>query len=159
MAEYFTECRNVELSLLYYLEQNLNADWSGVSVVKTFKQAYAKDSDLPIVCVRLADTASTRREVGSTALEDRHLCVVDLFARSDGQRIDLKSYIKTKLETGWVHYDHSHAVGDKSTLERSANGRDYVTDWITDSKIDFGESADTRDKYRHTISVRVRKSS
>lgn len=82
----FREARNVELSLLYYLEQNLAADWSGTTVVKTFKKVYARDTALPIVCVRLADTSTTRLEVGSDTLDNRYLLVIDIFVSDDGMR-------------------------------------------------------------------------
>ena len=75
MPTYFRDSRNVELSLLYYLETNLNIDWAGTTVVKTFKSAYHKDVSLPIVCVRLADTSTVRREVGATTLENRYLMI------------------------------------------------------------------------------------
>ena len=108
MASYFQQNRNVELSTLYYLETNLATDWSDVTVVKTFKQVYAKNINLPIVCLRLADTASKRLEIGSKTLDDIYLIIIDIFANSDGMRLDLAYYIKDKLKDGWVHYDHSH---------------------------------------------------
>ena len=156
MSTYFRPSRNIELSLLYYLEDNLSTDWSGVSVVKTFADVYTKDNVTPIVCVRLADATNPRLEVGSDTLDPRYLLVIDVFARSDAQRLDLADYIKDKLKDGWVHYDHAHVSGDKTQLERTANGRDYVTEFITDAKLDFIETVDVRDKYRHNISIRVR---
>ena len=156
---YFRDSRNVELSLLYYLETNLNNDWSGITIVKTFKHAYATSVDVPIVCVRLADISTTRREIGATTLENRYLLIIDVFSRSDAQRLDLSDYIKDKLKDGWVHYTHSHPSGDNTSLDRVADGRDFITDFITDAKIDFGEGADEKDKYRQNISIRVRKSS
>lgn len=159
MPSYFRESRNLELSLLYYLETNLNADWSGTTVCKTFKRVYAKDVSLPIVCAYLDDTITGRREIGSTTLEDRHLIIVDIFARSNSQRLDMADYVKDKLKDGWVHYNHSHASGDKSSLERAANGRDFVTEFISDGRVDFGVDADEKDKYRQRITIRVRKSS
>jgi len=156
---YFRESRNIELSLLSFLETNLNEDWSGITTVKTFKKAYSDDTSLPIVCVRLSDTNTTRREIGSTTLENRYLLIIDIFARSDAQRLDLSDYIKDKLKDGWVHYDHSHVSGDNTSLEQTANGRDFVTDFVMDARVDFGEATDEKDKYRQTISIRVRKSS
>ena len=38
MPNYFSDTRNIELSLLYYLETNLNIDWPGTTVLKTFHQ-------------------------------------------------------------------------------------------------------------------------
>jgi hypothetical protein len=155
----FREARNVELSLLYYLEQNLAADWSGTTVVKTFKKVYARDTALPIVCVRLADTSTTRLEVGSDTLDNRYLLVIDIFVSDDGMRLDLTDYIKSKLKSGWVHYDHSKQSGSPSALVRSANGRDYVLDFVSDTRVDATDSADEKDQYRQSISVRVRKAS
>lgn len=155
---YFTQARNVELSLLDYLKSNLDSDWPGTTIEKTFKRVYAKDVNLPIVCVRLSDTNSTRKEVGATTLEDRYLLIIDIFATSDGQRLDMSYYIKDKLKEGWTHNDYSHSSGNNEVLTATSNGRDFITDWIGDVKIDFGENVDTKDKFRQTISIRVRKS-
>jgi hypothetical protein len=153
---YFTETRNVELSCLFYLETNLNSDWSGTTILKTFSQVYHKDTALPIVCVRLADTASTRLEVGADTLDNRYLLIIDLFARSESQRLDMADYIKNKLKSGWVHYDHAHSSGSSEVLTRDANGRDMVTEFVTDSRIDVGETMEAKDQHRHNISIRVR---
>lgn len=156
MASYFRESRNVELSTLYYLETNLTADWSGTSVIKTFKQAYSKDINLPIVCIRLADIGSTRREVGSTTLNNGYLIIIDIFARSDGQRLDLSDYILDKIKDSWVFYLHSHTSGDNTTLVRTANGRCSVEQFISNTKVEPFENTDEKDFYRHSISVRVK---
>lgn len=155
---YFRESRNTELSLLHYLKSNLDVDWPGTTVEKTFKKVYAKDVSLPIVCARLSDTQSTRREVGATTLENRYLLIIDIFANDDGQRLDMADYIKDKLKDGWVHYDHSRTSGT-STLTQSANGRDWVAEFVSDSRLDFGDNVDQKDHFRHNISIRVRKSS
>jgi len=156
---YFRTSRNVELSLLKYLEDSLNTDWSGVTTCKNFKQVYAKNVSLPIVCVHLSDTQSQRHEVGSTTLRNRYLLMIDIFSRSDAQRLDLADYIKSKLKDGWVHYDHSQTSGDPTTLTLSANGREIVTEFVADHRVDLGfGNVDEKDKYRHLLSVRVRTS-
>jgi hypothetical protein len=159
MPSYFRDSRNVELSTLYYLEQCFASDWSGITCLKTFADVYSKDQTLPIVCVRLASTTSTYLELGDGTLLNHYLIIIDLFCRSDAQRLDLSDYIKSKLSAGWTHYAHSHASGDNTTLERTADGRDYVRTWTTDSKIDIPGSTDEKDRYRHNISILVRKSS
>jgi hypothetical protein len=158
MASYFRESRNVELSLLDYLTTSFTSDWSGITTLKTFNDVYAKDINIPIVCVRLSQTTTARLEIGDDTLDNKYLLIIDVFARSDAQRLDLSDYIKDKLKEGWIHYDHSHASGDNTTLEKTANGRDYVFEFISDSKIDVIGSTDEKDRYRQTISVSVRKS-
>lgn len=158
MPTYFNLDRNIELSLLDFLQTNLNTDWPGTTTAKTFNQVYAKNVSLPIVLVRLADTNVGRREVGSSTLENRYLIIIDIFARSDAQRLDMSYYIRDKVKDGWIHYDFSHTSGDKSTLTKTANGRDWVTAWISDQRVDIFETTDEKDKYRHTMSFRVRQS-
>jgi len=158
MSSYFRESRNVELSLLYYLTTCFASDWSGITTLKTFANVYAKDIAIPVVCVRLAQTTTSRQEIGADTLYNKYLCIIDIFASSDAQRLDLADYIKDKLKTGWVHYDHSHMSGDHTTLDRTANGRDYIVDFVNDSKIDVYGSSDEKDKCRHSISISVRKS-
>jgi len=127
-------------------------------VAKSFKQVYAKDVELPVVLVRLSDTASTRLQIGANTLDNRYLLIIDVFNTSDGMRLDLSDYLLGKLKDGWVHYDHSHASGGAGTLDRSANGRDMVVDFLTNQRIDFGDTVDTKDKYRQTLSLRIRTS-
>ena len=159
MAQNFSQARNVELSLLYYLETNLNADWTGIAVLKSSNDVYTTTVNLPVVVAQLIDTQSVYKEVGATTLEDRYLAMIDIFAKSDGQRIDLAYYIKNKLKDGWVHYDHSRPSGNTAgDLTRVADGRDFVTEYPTDSRVDFGEQVDQKDKYRHSLAIRIRKS-
>lgn len=157
-GSYFRGSRNLELSTIYYLETEIPKDWTGVTVVKTFKEVYASTVALPVVCVRLAETATTRLEIGTPTIENRYLIVIDIFAKSDAQRLDLADYIKDKLKDGWTHYDHSHASGDPANLDRVANGRDWITEWVSDGKVDIGE-LEEKDKFRHSLSFIVRKAS
>lgn len=158
MASYFRQSRNCELSLLEHLKDNFAIDWSDIELCKTFKQVYAKDIDLPIVSVQLIETSTTRREIGANTLEDRYLIAINVFARSDAQRLDIADYIKSKLKDGWAHYDWSHPSGDNSNLTHTPNGRDYVTSFESDGRIDLVETTSSKDKYRHLITIEVRKS-
>lgn len=156
MASWFRIRRNTELSLLYYLETNFAADWSEVTVLKSFKQVYSKNVSLPVVCVSLISNVPERREIGSSIYDGNYILSVDIFATSEGQRLDLADYLLSKVSDGWIHYDHSHPSGDNSTLERSSNGRDTVTGIVTDTRIDPTETIDEKDKYRHNLTIRVK---
>jgi len=158
-GSYFRESRNTELSTLAFLKTNLNTDWTGITTVKTFKDAYDTSVPVPIVCCRLANTNNTRLELGATTLDNRYLLVIDVFSRSDGQRVDLSDYIVDKLRLGWTYNTYSHASGNKSVIEATADGRMFITDWITNAKVDFGDNVDPKDRFRHSISILVRKSS
>jgi len=151
----FSTMRNVELSTIYYLEQQIDASWSGVEVVKSFLSAY--DKVLPVVCIRLTDTTTDRLEIGSTTLNNIYSFIIDIFATSDGQRIDLADFIMDKLKNGWTYYTHVHAVGDNSTLVRTSGGRLTVLEFTDNRRIDFGEEVANPDRFRHTIGINVRK--
>jgi hypothetical protein len=156
VSSYFRERRNTELSLLYYLTTNFAADWSEVTVLRSFKQVYAKNIALPVICVSLFSNVPEKREIGSTTYDARYIISIDIFATSEGQRLDLSDYVLSKLPAGWIHYDHSHPSGDNSTLERSANGRDTLVGIINDAQINPTDTIDEKDRHRHTITIRVK---
>lgn len=155
---YFQTARDIELSIIYYLKTQIDASWSSITTTKSFADVYSKNVALPVVCIRLADTIRMRKEVGSTTLDNHYLIIIDIFATSDGQRIDLSDFIATQLASNWTHYEHSHPSGSNSTLSRVANGKDKVEEFITDTALDISDSPDPKDRYRHTISVRVKTS-
>jgi hypothetical protein len=152
----FRTARNVELSLIYYLETLINANWTGITTVKSFNSSYK--ASLPVVAIYLSDTDTIRREVGSTSLLQDFIISIDIFATSDGLRLDLADYIINALKDGCIYYSHSQTSGAPATLTRVADGRIFVTNYINDNKINFGEDVDVYDKYRHFIQISVRKS-
>jgi hypothetical protein len=153
-GQYFGKARNVELSTVYYLETQIDANWDSVSVVKTKPDA-TKDA-LPVVAISLFDESPDRFEIGSTTLWETFSIKVEIFARSDGQRLDLAEFIKNQLNTSWVYYEHAHASGDKSTLERTNGGKIALNTFVQHNKIDFGEDVDVYDRHRHIIVVTVK---
>ena len=150
----FSTTRNVELSTLYYLETQIDTNWTGVELVKSFLSAY--DKTLPVVCVRLTDVLSDRLELGATTLDNLYTFIIDIFATSDGQRIDLGDFIIDKLKDGWVYYTHAHAAGDKTTLERTSAGRIIVTSFISNTRLDFGDEVENPDRFRQSMTFNVR---
>jgi len=154
-GNYFTTARNVELSVIYYLEQQINASWSGISIVKSFTQAY--DKPLPVVCIQLDNVARDRLEIGSNTLNNTYNIVIDIFAKSDGQRIDLADFVIDKLKDGCAYYIHSHLSGDNTTLQRVASGRVQLVSILEDRKLEILENTDAKDRFRHFISVLVKK--
>jgi hypothetical protein len=157
MSGYFRATRNVELSVIYYLETAIANDWTGVSVVKSFTNAYK--TALPVVCIRLLDTVNGRLEVGADTLLNDYTITIDIFAKSDGQRLDLADYIMDKLKDGCIHYTHSQTPGDTDTLTRVTDGRLHINRFSSNTRIDFGDTGDVDeyDRFRHFIMVDMRK--
>jgi len=157
MPSYFRPTRNVELSTLYYLENSLNSDWSGITVVKKFTDAYKEP--LPVIAMNISNVYSHRKEVGATTLLNDYVLSIDIFASSDGQRIDLADYITDKIKDNWTFYTHSQTPGSPTSLTRVANGSLFVTRFSSSYKVDLGsEGVNTYDRFRHYIEVTVRTS-
>lgn len=152
---YFRQTRNIELSTIYYLTTQINANWTDVNVVKSFSQIAEKS--VPVVCIRLLDNNPYRREVGSNTLENRYGIIIDIFAKSDGQRLDLADFIIETIKDGWVYYEFSQESGDPETLEKTANGKVKMVKITRNSKLDFGDNVTSVDRFRHLISFIVRK--
>ena len=91
MSNNFREKRCMEFSFIDYITTNVNTDWSGVSVVKSFSQAYKED--LPVICIRSSSTLHSQKEVGSTNLYNDVTIIIDVIATSDGLRLDLADYL------------------------------------------------------------------
>ena len=153
---YFQTARCIELSTIDYLETQINANWSNITTVKSFTNAYK--TALPVVCIRLLDTDSARRELGTTELLNDYTIGIDLFCSSDGQRIDLADFILDKLKDPWTYYDYHQTSGATETLTGIENGRIHVRRFIENNKLDFGEEGtDKYDLFRSVIIVQVRK--
>ena len=151
----FSVTRNIELSTIYYIETQIDANWTGVEVVKSFLSAY--DKTLPVVCVRLLDTVSDRLEVGADTLLNIYGIAIDIFGTSDGQRIDLADFILNKLKSGWIYYTHSKASG-ATTLTRVSAGRLKVVEFVENARVDFGnDEIENPDRFRHRIMFNIRK--
>ena len=155
MAQNFSVTRNIELSTLFYLETELAISWSGVTLVKSFNKAYAKTVSLPIVSVMLGDITTDPKEVGTTEIVNTYAVELDIFATSDGMRLDLVDTILNLLKTGWTYYTYSNGAGEAP--DKVQAGRVYITEFLDNSKAIISEfSQEAKDRYRHTIIVDVR---
>ena len=155
MSTPFRVSRNVELSVLDYLDTELASHWTGVTLVKGFQQAYK--AALPVVCVRLISTASNRKEIGNYELKKLHNIVIDIFATSDGQRLDLADFITDTIAQGIPYYTFSNQSGSPAELEKIADGKLVINSFLDNSRLEFGEDVEIQDKFRHIISFTVRR--
>ena len=150
----FTKARNVELSVVDAIETAVNASWTGITVVKSFLQSYAVP--VPVICVRMLSIESKRREIGGNSLRERYTFVVDIFAKSDGQRIDLTDFIVNAVKNGFVYNEFSHASG--GTFTKTANGRIPFLTFEGNTSIEANDSEVEHERYRQSIDFIVEKS-
>ena len=149
----YRNSRNIEASLIDFLTTELEANWSNISVEKTF--ARIKDISLPSVCIRVGDTTHAKAELGGDSTIRTVQVFIDVFATSDGQRLDIKDFIVEKIKGGCIYYDYIISGG--SVQSKTANGRIRVTS-IEDTGVNFDidrEKLSVWDRYRHLITLSV----
>ena len=145
--------RNIEASVIDDLTTNFNADWSGVSVEKSFARVYT--IDLPVICVRVGTTSHEFIEVGDNATWRHPQLLIDVFATSDGQKHDLVDYIVEKIKNGFVYYDYVITNGAVDT--KTSDGRIRVNS-IDVTNINFDEdknALDVHDRHRALITCEI----
>lgn len=149
----FSKTRNIELSVVDAIETAVNANWSGVTVVKAFLQSYT--STLPVICVRMLSIDSKRQEIGANTLQHEYSFIIDIFAKSDGQRIDLTDFIMNLVKDGFIYNEFARGSGDVFT--KTPNGRIVFLRFYSDNRIDGNDSEAEHDRYRQSITFTVSK--
>jgi len=154
---YFRTARNLEISTIKYLKDQIDENWSGVTTIISFTQAYSNTIKLPVVCIRLMDQNTDRLEIGSTTWNHRYNIVIDVFAKSDPQRIDLTDFILETIKDSWVYNTYSHASGTNAEIVATPDGRIMVTAIIENGRVDIGETVESKDRFRQSLIFTVRK--
>lgn len=155
-GQYFSKRRGAELSLIEHIETQMNASWSNpiIPVVKSFEKAY--EVPVPVISVGLEDVDNERLEIGDNILKQAYNFTIHIFAKSDGQRIDLAEFIVQAVKGGCIRYNYSHSSSSKETLDKVADGRMTLLTFVSDSKIEIGNDQDAHDKFRHSITFTMR---
>lgn len=151
---YFGQLRNVELSTIYFLETQINADWTGISTIKAKKNGVAVDP--PVVTVKVISVFPKLKEIGSRTLENTYNIVVDIYASSDGQKLDLAQYIESKIILDWTYYIHSQESGNPGVLNRVSNGKVSWQNFTQHTSLDFVDTVDKADRFRYVLAFNVR---
>ena len=144
--------RNLEATIIQFIEQALiDGSWSGINVEKAFARIYTLET--PAICVRVSDTTHDKAELGTEATVRTPLVLIDIFAHDDGQRLDLKDFLISKLKKGMPYYEYEITNGTISG--KTQNGRIRVltiSDTLVNLNVDKS-SLDPHDRYRHLLSL------
>ena len=158
MSNYFRKSRNVQKSLKKYLSDCFSADWSGITVLLNFKDAYSNSNSLPIVVLDMIDKEEYRLELGSSTMMEKFGIDINIFGKSSGQTWDLADYISSKVKEGFEYYTYANDPTDKSSLiETDSETRVQFLNFVSNRPIDIGDNAHKRDKFRHKITMILEK--
>jgi len=156
---FYRVSRNIEASLIAYIKLRFTEErWNNIEVVKSFAEVedlFNKNSSTAVIAVRASDTNRKTIEIGSNSVTRAELVLIDVFATSDGQRLDLVDFLGDELKYGCPYFEYQT---EKSEItSRIQNGRIRINN-IEDKPVNFGtdkSALDVQDRYRHLISITV----
>ena len=145
--------RNLESSLIDYIVAELVTDgWTGIRTTKSFSEVYK--GTLPCICINEEDSDVKRREIGSNSYLEDILISIRIFATSDGQRLDLASWMLSKIMPGTDYYTYIITSG---VAAKTLAGKITILEIIDNRKeLKNTENLDATDRYRHLLSFRCR---
>jgi hypothetical protein len=145
--------RNLEATLIDYIEVQLLADgWSGIRTTKAFAEIYK--GALPAICVSMEESDALSREIGSKSYLENILVSIRIFATSDGQRLDLASWMLSKIMPGLDYYTYVITSG---VAAKTLAGRIIILETTANRKeLKNTDNLDIIDRYRHVLTFRCR---
>ena len=159
MAIKYGESRNIALSIVYYIEECLVS--SGINeelatddqynVVKGYKNAY--NEKIPVISVRNGIKIPTFGEIGSVTTQKNNLIYIDLFARDEAGKSDMRDWLMSILVLGCDYFQHSAETGGE--IEKFVDGKVIITNMEESSiKLNIDKSQlDIHDRYRVLITL------
>jgi len=115
---HFRQSRNIEASVIDRIKEILNEVGFTSNVEKTFTQAY--EVSLPVIVVRVGETAHPAAEISTTATRRKVQVLIDIFASNDGQRLDFKDCLIEYLKEGITYYEYT--TGNSKFQQKIKNG-------------------------------------
>jgi len=146
--------RNLEATLIDYITAQLTADgWTGIRTEKAFAEVYKGTT--PAICVSMEESDAISREIGSKSYLENILVSIRIFATSDGQRLDLASWMLSKIMPGIDYYTYIITNGVVSS--KTLAGRVVILETTANRKeLKNTDNLDVIDRYRHVLSFRCR---
>ena len=146
--------RNLEATLIDYIEAQLLADgWSGIRITKAFAEIYK--GTLPAICVSMEESDALSREIGSKSYLENILVSVRIFATSDGQRLDLASWMLSKIMPGFNYYEYIITSGTVSS-KTLAGAVMILENTVNRKELRNSDNLESIDRYRHVLTFRMR---
>ena len=151
--QYFREYRNLELSVVSYIETQVLANWTNITVVKGYPNV--DKAVLPIISVRIPTVSTEFLEIGSRQTRVVYTVFVDIFAKSDPQRMDLAQFLVDTILVDCDYNNYAKDPTDATKIVATKAGRVVFKQFTENNNLDFGEDSEVYDRYRQFISYEV----
>lgn len=152
--------RNLENSLTEFLQDSVTTqsltvlDENGNEKAVAVRTGWKVDDSwtLPTISIYADDRTLPRLEIGSSRRQKSYLVIIDIRTSSEGNRMDLATWVEETINDGWNFYEYIPNPSDPDNPLKTLAG--YVSiEFVTSSPVRLGENVDLFDKYRHGISV------
>jgi len=151
--------RNLEASIIDHINSYLTGsapDWEDLDVVKTWSQIEEDNLTPPIICVRSGVSTHGRIELGSDSTLRNPQILIDVFASSDGQKLDLADWLVSILKGGCTYYEYTIVNGAVDT--KTESGRIRLLDEIDVTPVNDDTDKNTLDpidRYRMLLTLSI----
>ncbi|MBN1467732.1 MAG: hypothetical protein JW924_03320 [Fusobacteriaceae bacterium] len=152
--------RNIEKSTIDRIRTILAENsWVGITVEKTFARIY--EIETPSICVRAGETIHKFVEVGTDATQREVQILVDIFAKNEGQMLDLKDTLVENLKHGWDYFEYNvkKEAGKDAVYDSKARcGRLEIVS-LTEAPVNFNlpkSDLDIHDRHRWLLTITIR---
>ncbi len=145
--------RDIEASLVDFLKPLFLADWGIDRIEKTFKNV--KGINLPMLVLRAGETDHTKAEVGDTATIRTTQVLIDIFANSDGQKLDIKDWLINNIKDGCPFLEHTVVDGEVDSTVLFGRIRVLT---IEDTPVDFGiqkDDLEIPDRFHNLVTLGI----
>ena len=153
---------NIQASLYDFISAQATSDSltdiAGNSINFRVGRKDNDDWDLPLITFYVDSENSTRLEIGSFARDDLQTVIVDVYALTETDRLDLAKWVVDTINNGWTYYVYSDNGSDPDSPTKVESGRINVQSFIENTRVNLGQNVDKYDQHRHRISISVFKS-
>ena len=154
MATVYKKSRNVAASIYYHIKQELIEDGlTSWTILKGFKRAYT--TQMPVIAIRNGTDIYNSAEIGSTRVVKNHTIFIDIFARDETEKFDVKDWLFDVVRDGCDFYEHTAETD--GVIEKIVNGKLIVLN-VREQEIKTGDEKSVyaeHDKHRYLLILTV----
>lgn len=133
-------------------------DIAGNSITFQIGRKNSEMGDLPIITFYVESEVISTPFIGSFVRDDKQIVIIDIYALTETDRLDLAKWVVDTLNNGWPYYSYADNPADADSPIKTKSGRINVYDRIENTRVNLNQNVDKYDQHRHRISLMVYKS-
>lgn len=109
---------------------------------------------LPCISVYCDSEVDPKIFIGSNYIDRTILMIIDIFTTNEGERLDVANWLTDKIKNGFRYYTYTPNLSDPDLPNKTA-GHLVNVDFLTNRRINLGQTIDEFDAHRHQITINV----